>query len=772
MKIQAHTSFIGTTGYANHAQSFFTELDKISPVKVRNFTIGKNFNWPNSQPHNRESYVTPQMKKMLHLQTLFEDSNTRKDHPIYFYKENYISDIDIILEEHDHHYFYDAYDGYKIGYNVWESTRYSEQFFQQLLRLDELWVPTQWQKEITIKQGYPQDKIFVIPEGVDGKLFKPNPKKQKQNKFQFVIVGRWDYRKGVKESIEGFLKAFPDNPDVELLLNVENPYPVDGMQTTEERLKYYGLEDNRIKILKFLNRKQYISLLQNSNVLISCARSEGWNLPLIESLACGTPSIYTKCSGQLEFTKNKGLGVRVIGEEPATNNENLTYEHNIPGNFYTPDLDDLVEKIKDSYNNYNVWKQWHLHHSKEIREEYSWKKQAQKAYERLQVIKFTPKIKKPKLEINFVDGPYACLRDAKQDYLVDFINQSTGKSEYSVNLKNNHWGKSYHKYFINWDIQIKDKFNEIISSYKYNASGKRVFISLGSKSLGDTLAWFPYVLEFKKKHNCFITVSTFWNDFFLKKYPELDFVEPGSTVPNLYAMYEVGWFYGDDGDNLDGFKQSKDPKAYPLQQTATNILGLEYKEIIPKINYKIKKRPIKEKYVCISPHASAGAKYWQHPTGWQDIINDLNNKGYKVVQISKEKHNDNFENTKLPKGKPFKNIIDKTGNIPLEDIINLLHHSELYIGVSSGLAWLSWALKKPVVMISGFSADWTEFTSNIKRIINKNVCNSCFNNFKLDAGDWDWCPVHKNTSRQFECTKKIVPKNVIKAISQTLSNIY
>ena len=40
------------------------------------------------------------------------------------------------------------YDGYRIGYNVWESTRYSEQFFQQLLTLDELWVPTQWQKQI------------------------------------------------------------------------------------------------------------------------------------------------------------------------------------------------------------------------------------------------------------------------------------------------------------------------------------------------------------------------------------------------------------------------------------------------------------------------------------------------------------------------------------------------------------------------------------------------------------------------------------------------
>jgi glycosyltransferase involved in cell wall biosynthesis len=360
MKIQAHTSFIGTTGYANHAQSFFTELDKLIPTKVRNFTVGKSWQGPNHTPHDKEPYITPQMKKMLHLQTLFNNDGSRSDLPIYSYKDDYRADIDIILEEHDHHYFYDAYDGYKIGYNVWESTRYSEQFFQQLLLLDELWVPTKWQKDISIEQGYPEDKIFVIPEGVDGRVFKPISKPKNHGKFQFVIVGRWDYRKGIKESIEGFLKAFPDNPNVELLLNVENPYPVDGMKSTEERLKHYGLEDPRIKVLKFLNRKQYISLLQNTNVLISCARAEGWNLPLIEALACGTPSIYTKCSGQLEFTESKGLGVEILGEEPATNNQDSSYEHNIPGNFYTPDLEDLIKKIKDSYNNYNIWKEWHL----------------------------------------------------------------------------------------------------------------------------------------------------------------------------------------------------------------------------------------------------------------------------------------------------------------------------------------------------------------------------------------------------------------------------
>ena len=761
MKVQAHTSFIGTTGYANHAQSFFTELDKLTPIKVRNATVGKSWNWPNNTPHDKEPYITPQMKKMLHLQTLFEADKSRSDYPIYHHKEDFQSDIDIILEEHDHYYFYDSYNGYKIGYNVWESTKYSDQFFNQLLTLDELWVPTEWQKEISIKQGYPEDKIFVIPEGVDGKIFKPNPKLKKQDKFQFIIVGRWDYRKGIKESIEGFLKAFPDNQDVELLLNVENPYPTDGMNSTEERLKYYGLEDNRIKILKFLNRKQYIKLLQNANVLISCAKAEGWNLPLIESLACGTPSIYTKCSGQLEFTKSKGLGVEILGEEKAG--------ENIPGNFYTPDLDDLVKKIKDSYNNYNVWKKWHLDRSKEIREEYSWKNQAKKAYNRLQQIKITPKIKTPTLDVNFVDGPYACLRNSNQEYLVDFINQDTKQSEYSVNLKNDHWGKTFHKFFINWDIQVKDNFGEIIYSHKYNASGKRVYIAFGSKALGDTLAWFPYALEFKKKHNCHVIVSTFWNKFFKEKYPELEFVSPGATVPNLYAMYEIGWYY-DDNDQLDRFKQPYDPKQFTLQQTATNILGLEYKEIIPKINYQVKNRPFKEKYICISPHASASAKYWHHPTGWQTIINYINNVlGYKVVMISKEKYNDNWETDKLPLQKKFTNIIDATGDHPIEDIINMLHHSEMYIGVSSGLAWLSWSIKNPVVLISGFSSNWTEFTSNVERIINKNVCNSCFNNFKLDAGDWNWCPVHKDTPRQFECTKKILPETVIEGITRKLS---
>ena len=102
----------------------------------------------------------------------------------------------------------------------------------------------------------------------------------------------------------------------------------------------------------------------------------------------------------------------------------------------------------------------------------------------------------------------------------------------------------------------------------------------------------------------------------------------------------------------------------------------------------------------------------------------------------------------------------------LENTINTIHHSEFFIGLSSGLSWLSWAIGKHVVMICNFSEDKHEFTTNCTRIVNKSVCNSCWNNpnFKFDKGDWYWCPINKGTENQFICQKSITSNMVINQI--------
>ncbi len=69
-------------------------------------------------------------------------------------------------------------------------------------------------------------------------------------------------------------------------------------------------------------------------------------------------------------------------------------------------------------------------------------------------------------------------------------------------------------------------------------------------------------------------------------------------------------------------------------------------------------------------------------------------------------------------------------------------------------------------MIANFSKEGHEFVSNCIRVTNKDVCNGCWNDpeLKFDKSDWDWCPRHKNTPRQFECHRGILAEDVIKVL--------
>ena len=252
-------------------------------------------------------------------------------------------------------------------------------------------------------------------------------------------------------------------------------------------------------------------------------------------------------------------------------------------------------------------------------------------------------------------------------------------------------------------------------------------------------------------------VSTFHNHMFQNQYPNIEFVKPGESVPNLYAMYSIGLFYTDDG-NINHFKNPIDPKNVTMQKMATDILGLEYKEIKPKLeDRKVEKD---DKLITIAIHGTAQPKYWNNPTGWQDVVDWLNDKGYKVKLLSKE--GSNYMGNIHPKG------IVKHPEGPLESVMDEMAKSKAFIGIGSGLSWLSWALGTKTVLISGFSEDWAEMKDCVRIGSPNGKCSGCFNRLKLDAGDWNWCPDHKGTNRQFECTKEITSDMVISELKKFL----
>jgi autotransporter strand-loop-strand O-heptosyltransferase len=364
-----------------------------------------------------------------------------------------------------------------------------------------------------------------------------------------------------------------------------------------------------------------------------------------------------------------------------------------------------------------------------------------------------------KVYFHFVRGAFLEIKGPKQStYDVRFLDNKTGRVLYTTEISTNMWTKCSLEYFIEWNIEIYEN-GKLWFQHIYNAENKRVYVALDSKALGDSLAWIAYVEEFGRVHNCKMIASTFMNEMFENQYPNVEFVSPGKNVENLYAMYAIGLFYNEDS-TINIYKNPIDPKGQTMQKMCSDILGLPYREIKPKLKERKINIDSNYKQVCIGIHGTAQSKFWNNSNGWQDVVNWLNNRGYVVKLLSKE--GDDYMGNKLPTG------IVKHPNGPLELVMDEMKKSKAFIGIGSGLSWLSWGLNVPTVLISGFSYDWAEMQDCIRIAAPKGKCEGCFNRLRLDAGDWNWCPDHKGTDRQFECTKSITSEMVIKELEKFL----
>jgi autotransporter strand-loop-strand O-heptosyltransferase len=436
------------------------------------------------------------------------------------------------------------------------------------------------------------------------------------------------------------------------------------------------------------------------------------------------------------------------------------------GNYYEPDFNDLGEKMSAVYRKYERYKVFSLVESEQIRQEFNWERIAKIGLETIDdFLKrkgnlTKKKLQKNKIIISYIDGPFVEIKeDGHFLYNVQFINKHNNKLEFETDLKSNQWAKASKKYYINWLIKITGIDNDFYYEHHFNLENQKVYVALDSKSLGDSLAWIPYVEEFRKVHNCKMVVSTFMNEMFENQYPNIEFIKPGRNIETVYASYSIGLYYNEDS-SINLFKNPIDPKKVTLQKICSDILGLPYKEIKPKLKQTISNIDKKYNQVCIGIHGTAQSKYWNNKNGWQDVVDWLNSKGYVVKLISRE------DNGYM--GNVHPNGIVKHPNGPIELVMDELKKSKAFIGIGSGLSWLSWALDVPTVIISGFSYSWAEMEDCIRIAAPKGKCEGCFNRLRLDAGDWNWCPDHKGTKKQFECTKSITSEMVIKELEKFL----
>jgi autotransporter strand-loop-strand O-heptosyltransferase len=585
-------------------------------------------------------------------------------------------------------------------------------------------------------------KVSYFSHGVNTDLFLPRLNSDKIIKLLCVANNGYAGRPEIDR--KGFRLAIEAAKELGLSITIAGPSNNKSFFEANPDL----LEYHRLTVKYNLNEQELVQLYQEHDIFLHPSELEAGhpNLTMLEAMSSGLPVVGTFEDGNglfglTKIERNKDDIIRAIIK--------------VIGSYYDNKKAARFQAQKLSWENRTT----------ELISIYETKLDMKEilinAYNYTEKLNKEPKKLENKFDIHFVDGAFLEITGPiPHKYKINFINNKTNNSVYEAEMSNNCWAKTDVKYFIDYSIQIENLDTKETFLYSMDFKDQRVFIALDSKSLGDTLAWFPYVDEFRKKYNCKLICSTFHNNLFKTSYPDIEFVEPGTTVHNLYVMYTIGWFYKSDG-TIDFNRNVNEFKNQPLQKTACDILGLDYVEVKPK--YYLGAKPKRTNKVGIAIHSTTQAKYWNNPEGWSTVVKYLKSNGYDVVLLSKEGME--YMGNKAPAG------IRTLTPGPLENVIKELESCQFFVGIGSGLSWLSWMTNTPTLIISGFSESYTETQQNTYYANTpEGKCKGCFNMERLNPGDWNWCPYHKGTDRQFECSKSIDPWDVIKIINQIMKN--
>ena len=572
-------------------------------------------------------------------------------------------------------------------------------------------------------------KYFDLPNlkylshGVNTDFFKPTYRVV--DEYKLLCVANNGFIHDPSEDRKGFAFAIEAAKKLNLQITIAGP------ENNKKFFEKYNFNYDKLNVMYNLSETDLLRLYQSHDIFLHPSILEAGhpNLTLLEAISCGLP---------------------IVGTLEDDNNLEGLYKSN-------RDVDEIINGITHVINNYDTYKKLTALTSKEKSWENivntligfydtSMKNQLIEIYESTKINHKDSVESQNSIVFDFNNkSKVEILGEIKKEYNLKFINKQNNKLVYESDISNNMWTQANFAYFIDWNIQIRDKqTNSLVSDFNLDLKNKTVKIVNESPSLGDGVSWVACIDLFQKKHNCIVDYYTPNKDLFEIEYPNINFYNYNHIKDeNYYVSYKIGCF-----DPNDNSISPVDYRTQNLQQIASNILGLDYEEVKTKIHVKDKERKLQEKYVCISTASTSGCKHWQHIDGWQKVVDHLNNNGYKVVVIQKETLN-------YMDLQGLKNVIHPQTQ-SIHEAISWIYNCEFFVGLSSGNSWLAWALDKKVLLISGFTKSFNEFFTPY-RVINESVCNGCWNDvkYKFNAGDWNWCPKYKNTKKQFECTTEI-----------------
>lgn len=161
-----------------------------------------------------------------------------------------------------------------------------------------------------------QDKCFVAQEGVDRHHFRRNPNqevaKEVYKKYglpadepYILSLSTLEPRKNLVNTIKAFNKLLNELPHLKVNLVIAGKK---GWKI-EELLLLQQVEPDRVFFTDYIQEEDLPVLYTNALALVYVSHFEGFGLPLLEAMNCGTPVVYGYNSSQIEVAEHSGYPV-------------------------------------------------------------------------------------------------------------------------------------------------------------------------------------------------------------------------------------------------------------------------------------------------------------------------------------------------------------------------------------------------------------------------------------------------------------------------------
>jgi len=182
----------------------------------------------------------------------------------------------------------------------WEHTSVPVKWVEEIEnKVDELWTPSDFVRKAFLEGGVSSDRVRTLRNGVDMGAFRPEGRSTRppgSRGFVFLFVGGSIQRKGIDLLLQAYGDAFTLEDDVTLVvkdLGSRSFYREITRLGDVQQFAAKPTSPHTIVVTEELNDDGLAALYRGADAFVLPYRGEGFGMPMLESMACGTPIIAT-----------------------------------------------------------------------------------------------------------------------------------------------------------------------------------------------------------------------------------------------------------------------------------------------------------------------------------------------------------------------------------------------------------------------------------------------------------------------------------------------